>query len=79
MRTKEMKRRASLYEMALSAAKRKRKFVVRRGGFSHPVYLQKDGSWGIYRTAKRFTSQDKAENFYRANYGGEDFGIFPVS
>lgn len=77
MRTREMKRRASVYELA-KAAKRKTKYVVRRGGFHHSVFLQKDGSWGIYRTAKRFATQDGAENFYRANYGGNDFGVFPV-
>lgn len=53
--------------------------VVRRGGL-HELYLQPDGSWGPYETAKRFTSQGAAcADHARRFPGSEDFGVFPCS
>ena len=49
--------------------------VVRMGSLSENLYLQKDGSWGRYGTARRFRSDAEAEPFCEP--GGH--GIFPCS
>lgn len=52
--------------------------VVRKSGLQlHAEYMQPDGSWGDYRSSKRFRDQHEADNFarrYECNYG-----IFKVS
>lgn len=54
------------------------KHVVRKGGVLPSVYLQKDGSWGEYKTARRFSTQAKADTAGRAA-AGDNFGTFPTS
>lgn len=52
--------------------------VVRQNTLtSGPVWMQRDGSWGEYKTARRFADQDKADAGARAA-GHEVFGLFPV-
>jgi len=54
------------------------KCVVRRGGIES-AYLQKDGAWGGWKTAKSFDSQTAARKFYRLFHSGENYGLFPRS
>lgn len=49
-------------------------YVVRKNGLAE-VYLQKDGTFGPYKTARIFKSQDEAEPFTMPGY----HGIFPRS
>ena len=62
----------------MNAAFTKPKIVVRRNQFAPDEYLQKDGTWGAYKTARRFASQAAAECVAWA-HGIEVFGLFPVS
>jgi len=55
------------------------KIVVRKGGLVENLYLQKDGSWGDLKTARRFSSQDAAMKFYRRFHKSDDFGLFPAA
>jgi hypothetical protein len=60
------------------------RYVVRYGAFGdlyadNSRYLQADGSWGAYATAKRLVSIDAAEQFHRKFFADENFGVFPVS
>lgn len=50
--------------------------VIRKGSVTENVYLQRDGTWGEYRTARRFYSQNAAEKAGTA-LGIDDYGIFP--
>jgi hypothetical protein len=44
------------------------KMVVRKNtlAMAGDIWLQRDGSWGDYRTARRFPDQDKADAGARA-------------
>lgn len=58
----------------------KPKYVVRTAtGFApaHDQYLQRDGTFGAYATAKRFTTQAKAD--IAATATGVVCGLFPCS
>ena len=59
------------------------RYVVRYGAFGNhsadSVYLQANGTWGAYATAKRFVSIGAAERFHRRFFADENFGIFPCS
>ncbi len=70
---RELKRRYGHVRLAKSP-----KYVVRKGGMKE-LYLQPDGSWGSYKTSKRFASQDKAGAAYERLYAGHDYGVFPTS
>jgi hypothetical protein len=63
----------------LSHRARQPKYIVRRGGFAHSVFLDKAGRWNRRGLAKKFATQGAAEKFYHKHYGGENFEIFPAS
>ena len=54
-----------------SRTSRYSKAVVRRGG-ADDLYIQKDGTWGPYKSAKRFSTQDVAEEFYFRFHTGKN-------
>ena len=49
--------------------------VIRKNQISPDLYLNVAGRWGAYRNAKRFWSQDRAEQFAR-RHGVQTFGLF---
>ena len=49
--------------------------VIRKNQISPDLYLNAAGRWGAYRNAKRFRSQDRAEQFAR-RHGVQTFGLF---
>jgi hypothetical protein len=49
--------------------------VIRKNQISPDLYLNATGRWGAYRKAKRFRSQDTAEQFAR-RHGVNTFGLF---
>lgn len=50
--------------------------VIRQNSLSADLYIQRGGSWGAYRTARRFASQNAAER-YATKHGIEIYGLFP--
>ena len=55
-------------------------FVIRLGSLVKEEYLQRDGSFGNYRTARRFKNIDLADRAAIGRLGDMgDYGIFPVS
>lgn len=54
--------------------------VVRRGSLTEDKYIQPDGTWGDWQTAKRFSNEDLATQFYDRFFPGVDnYGLFPCS
>lgn len=51
------------------------KTTIRKNSLTEELYIQKDGSWGPHKTAKRFASDDAAER-YAAKTGLEVYGLF---
>jgi hypothetical protein len=49
--------------------------VIRKNQLSPDLYLNAAGRWGAYGKAKRFRSQDRAEQFAR-RHGVNVFGLF---
>jgi len=57
------------------------KYIVRPGGFDHDLYLQRDGTTGPYKTAKRFSgpsAQARAEKWAFRMTRSVDFGLFKI-
>jgi hypothetical protein len=55
-------------------------FIVRKCGLFgskyYDIYLQRDGSWGIYKTAKKFKTQDAADKAGLTAMPDGNYGIF---
>lgn len=56
----------------------KPKTVIRKNSLAVDHYMQKDGTFGAYATAKRFATDDAADAFALL-HGVTDHGLFPVS
>lgn len=61
----------------IGAAMTTPRLVVRRNAVESS-YMQPSGTWGDYRTAKRFPSEASADRF-AASHGVTDHGLFSVS
>lgn len=51
-----------------------RRYVVRRVDMSIKLYMQMDGAWGPYKSARRFASRKAADIFARG-HGSTYHGI----
>lgn len=51
-------------------------YRVRKAVISPELYLQSDGKWGPWKTAKRFRTQDDAERFAELHVKGNQYGLF---
>lgn len=58
---------------------KRRTCVVRKGSLTEDLYLQDDGTWGPYKTARRFYSERKAEQAAHTALGQDNhnWGLFP--
>ena len=56
-------------------ARRAQTVVVRKNQIAPDLYLNQSGKWGTYRAAKRFQTQDAAEEFAQS-HGVKVFGLF---
>ena len=55
----------------------KPKRIICRDSLFNP-YVQSDGSWGPYKTAKRFEDDQRADQYAR-NLGLVNYRILPIS
>ena len=56
-------------------ASKNERLVIRRNQLSPSEYLQRDGTWGDLRTARRFASQNAAAKAAE-QLGIDQYGIF---
>ena len=58
------------------------KHVIRMGSLTEEKYLQRDNTWGDYKTAKRFKNQDAANEHGQKHVTpahGQNWGTFAIS
>lgn len=53
-------------------------YRIRQGSFTEDRYLKRDGTWGAWDEAAKFSTQDAAERFVEKHKAtvGDNYGIF---